>query len=105
MFYPTWRVFTDDPTFGDEDCGLQEEMRGHRRGSLRNPRLRPRSIPRGSKPTRRHQPASQRHKRRFQDIESRESIKRFSKERQVGWTKKLKETAANSQKTRKQGIK
>ena len=27
QFYPTWRVFTDDPTFGDEDCGLQEKTR------------------------------------------------------------------------------
>ena len=25
QFYPTWRVFTDDLTFGDEDGGLQEE--------------------------------------------------------------------------------
>ena len=25
QFYPSWRVFTDGLTFGDEDCGLQEE--------------------------------------------------------------------------------
>ena len=66
--------------------------------------MEPRSILRGSKPTRRHQPPSQRHERRFQDIESQVSFKRFSKERQVGQTKILEETAATSRKTSKQGI-
>ena len=44
MNYPTWRVFTDDRTFGDEDRGLKEENQGQRRENQRNPRLRPRST-------------------------------------------------------------
>ena len=59
-------------------------------------------IPIGSKSKRRHQSASERHKRRSQDIESRTSIKRFSEERQVVRKKKLEETAATAQKTRTQ---
>ena len=47
--------------------------------------------------------ASQRHERRLKDIESRVSVKGFSEKRQVGRKKKLEEeTAATSQKTRKQ---
>ena len=44
MCYPTWRVFTDDRTFGDKDRGLQEKNQGQRRENQRNPRLRPRST-------------------------------------------------------------
>ena len=41
QFYPTWRVFTDDPTFGDEDCGLQEENQKQQRENQPNLWLRP----------------------------------------------------------------
>ena len=44
QFYPTWRVFTDDPTFGDEYCGLQEENQKQRREKQHNLRLRRRST-------------------------------------------------------------
>ena len=44
QFYPTWRVFTEYLTFGDEDRGLQEENQGQKRENKRNPRFRPRST-------------------------------------------------------------
>ena len=44
QFHPTWRVFADDPTFGDEDCRLQEENRKQRRENQRNLLLRTQST-------------------------------------------------------------
>ena len=44
--YPTWRVFTDDPIFGDEDCRLREENEKQRRENQPNLRLRAQAIKR-----------------------------------------------------------
>ena len=44
QFHPTWRMFSDDPTFGDEDYGLREENEKQRRENQPDLQLKAQSI-------------------------------------------------------------